>query len=59
MRKLRREISEISSEISKIEQDAEMKTLENEGISFQTTEKEVIYHHLMLDLIIQLVESKT
>ena len=39
MRKLRREISEISSEISKIEQDAEMKTLENEGISFQTTEK--------------------
>ena len=39
MRKLRREISEISSEISKIEQDAEMKTLENEGISFKTTEK--------------------
>ena len=39
MRKLRREISAISSEISKIEQDAEMKTLENEGISFQTTEK--------------------
>ena len=39
MRKLRSKISEVSSEISKIEQDAEMKTLENEGISFQTTEK--------------------
>ena len=37
MRKLRSKISEVSSEISKIEQDAEMKTLENEGISFQTT----------------------
>ena len=39
MRKLRSKISEVSSEISKIEQDAEMKTLENEGISFKTTEK--------------------
>ena len=39
MRKLRDKISKVSSEISKIEQDAEMKTLENEGISFQTTEK--------------------
>jgi len=39
MRKLRDKISKVSSEISKIEQDAEMKTLENEGISFKTTEK--------------------
>ena len=39
MRKLRDKIRKVTSEISKIEQDAEMKTLENEGISFQTTEK--------------------
>ena len=39
MRKLRDKIRKVTSEISKIEQDAEMKTLENEGISFKTTEK--------------------
>ena len=39
MRKLRDKINKVTSEISKIEQDAEMKTLENEGISFKTTEK--------------------
>jgi len=59
MRKLRREISEISSEISKIEQDAEMKTLENEGISFKTTEKRGYLPSLDVSLIIQLVELKT